>query len=641
MPVLLHAAVFCVTIGGNDFFPKIRDKTHRKCPLLHWPPQKLEFPEPFTLLSLAIEKTMKRRTAKKRRLSLQTLEGRHLLAASLGWDGPGLGDATLAYHIANSPASLSQSEVNAAIQTALDAWSAVADVTFLPTSQSGLRGSLDISFQNIDGPGGTLAQAYLPDDVNPARIAGDIEFDVAENWEIGNSRGRSAFDLVWVAAHEIGHALGLDHLNVPGSVLAPYVSPNTQFTSLTSTDIAAAGTLYAAADDSGAAAQANNETAVKETPDDTATETRDNDNSSIQRRFWRWFWRGWGRFAGRLQADVPEYHNLYNATDVNGDNNTTAADALMVINQLSQSPNGVEVESIEGMCDTNGDGTITAADALFVINTLIESGPAEQTNVIDESDTDTTDQSEEDVTIVIDTEDPNETAGDSDLDESANEADDDDINNTTEQQEQEVDDNELADAEDDASDEDDNRVDDIDDDEGEVDDDDEVDDEGDDDPEEDDEDCPHPDRHQHGRRGFGFMRLDAEGLLSRFDDNEDGSLSEDELPALLWERLVDRNVDADNNQLITLAEIETAIEAARDERFAAIDSNRDGLLQEQELSPRRWQKIIAADSDGDGAVSREELDTWISQRQMPQESNIDRLFAQLATMRIPRFRARF
>lgn len=188
---------------------------------------------------------------RRRRLFAEPLEARRVLAASLGWDGPGPGSAELTFTISAAPDSLPQAEVDAAIETALNAWAAVADISFTKVEQTGLRDSIDISFVNLDGAGGTLAQAYLPDDVNPARIAGDIQFDLAESWEIGNDLGSAAFDLTWVAAHEIGHALGLNHAEVGGSVLNGFVSPNQQFVALDSDDVASILELYAPASDAG------------------------------------------------------------------------------------------------------------------------------------------------------------------------------------------------------------------------------------------------------------------------------------------------------------------------------------------------------------------------------------------------------
>jgi len=191
---------------------------------------------------------MKRWQYKNRPLTLQPLEIRRVLAGSLGWDGAGLGSAELSYHIEGTPRGLSQAETNAAIETALSVWATAADITFTQTNRSGMRDSIDFSFINIDGAGGTLAQAYFPDDVNPARIAGDVQFDISDAWEVGNQLGNRAFDLVMAAVHEIGHSLGLDHSHDSNSVLAPYISPSEYFTSLSSDDVSAIQKLYASAE---------------------------------------------------------------------------------------------------------------------------------------------------------------------------------------------------------------------------------------------------------------------------------------------------------------------------------------------------------------------------------------------------------
>lgn len=149
---------------------------------------------------MRINRQPQRKQSNRRRLRMESLEHRLCLAASFGWDGPGQGSASLGYYIGDVPAGvgLEQGEVELAIGTALDAWAQVADVTFAQTTLAHQSDSLDITFTSIDGSGGILAQAYLPGDVNRGRLAGDIEFDLADPWEVGNDAGRAAFDLVYV-----------------------------------------------------------------------------------------------------------------------------------------------------------------------------------------------------------------------------------------------------------------------------------------------------------------------------------------------------------------------------------------------------------------------------------------------------------
>lgn len=235
------------------------------------------------------------------------------MSASSGWDGPGRGAAALSYYIGAAPASagVTQSQFQSTIQAALDVWAKVADLTFTQTPRAGQTDALDFQFTRLDGAGGTLAQAYFPDDVNSARIAGDVQFDSSERWEIGNVRGGSAFDLMAVAVHEIGHALGLEHSHAASSIMADSVSANQAFTSLAAADRTAILQLYAPA-------RSTNNTTT--TPTSTTTPT----TTSIQPPLttpttptrspsipW-WTFRYWGRwwssrsFSGRLDQNQQQ-----------------------------------------------------------------------------------------------------------------------------------------------------------------------------------------------------------------------------------------------------------------------------------------------------------------------------------------------
>ncbi|GAA6173766.1 hypothetical protein NBRC116592_34360 [Colwellia sp. KU-HH00111] len=114
-----------------------------------------------------------------------------------------------------------------AITAAFSAWSAVADLTFVEVVDPSVgwadpgAGVSDIRIggHSFDGPFGTLAHGFYPP-ANGGTAAGDIHFDVAETWKIGF--GGTGFDIFQVMAHELGHALGLNHTAVASSLMNPF-----------------------------------------------------------------------------------------------------------------------------------------------------------------------------------------------------------------------------------------------------------------------------------------------------------------------------------------------------------------------------------------------------------------------------------
>jgi Matrixin/Bacterial Ig domain len=165
-----------------------------------------------------------------------------------GWDGPGLGSATLTYVFARMTAQLDPPSAQSEILRAMAEWTKIVKVTWQPGTNSFGTYTVNILWATgahgdgfpFDVAGRILAHTFYPAPPNPEPIAGDMHFDDAESWHIGTN-----VDLFSVALHELGHALGLGHSDNPNDVMYPYYKV---VTTLGAGDAAAALTLYAAQD---------------------------------------------------------------------------------------------------------------------------------------------------------------------------------------------------------------------------------------------------------------------------------------------------------------------------------------------------------------------------------------------------------
>ncbi|EDO44847.1 predicted protein, partial [Nematostella vectensis] len=125
----------------------------------------------------------------------------------------------LTYHISHG-SDLPKPVQDGVFAKALDYWARVSGLSFSRTMDF-QNADLRISFgykshsgcaSPFDGPGGVLAHAFFPHD-------GRAHFDEDENFTDGTSQGTN---LLWVATHEFGHSLGLDHSNVQSAIMFPY-----------------------------------------------------------------------------------------------------------------------------------------------------------------------------------------------------------------------------------------------------------------------------------------------------------------------------------------------------------------------------------------------------------------------------------
>ncbi|KQT51935.1 hypothetical protein ASG43_20815 [Aureimonas sp. Leaf454] len=149
--------------------------------------------------------------------------------------------ATLPGELIAFASSIADPAYQSAVRKAFATWESVADIDFVEAADS-LANGIRLGWSYIDQAGATLATAnwrYVGTEITEA----EIRFDLHDRWQPQSGGGGTA-NFFATAVHEIGHAIGLAHVEERSSIMYAY---QTNVAALSADDIAHVREIYGAA----------------------------------------------------------------------------------------------------------------------------------------------------------------------------------------------------------------------------------------------------------------------------------------------------------------------------------------------------------------------------------------------------------
>ncbi|XP_054649941.1 matrilysin-like isoform X2 [Dunckerocampus dactyliophorus] len=129
-------------------------------------------------------------------------------------------EKVITYSIGRYTRDMPRSTVHSLLESAFSIWARAGGLTFVRSHNRNADIMVEfVSHEHgdlypFDGVGGALAHTFGPGQ----GVGGDVHFDDDEHWTAGDT---GSLNLLVVAAHEFGHALGLEHSRSPASLMHP------------------------------------------------------------------------------------------------------------------------------------------------------------------------------------------------------------------------------------------------------------------------------------------------------------------------------------------------------------------------------------------------------------------------------------